>query len=64
MTETTRNEKPAAPLWGKPLNVINIGLELFGSTLEEQRVPVAYVDWVPPAAGRRDILGLLDDLVG
>ena len=52
-----------APLWGKPLNVINIGLELFGTTLEEQNVQMAHVDWTPPAAGRKDIIGLLDSLI-
>lgn len=52
-----------APLWNKPLSVINIGLELFGQTLETQETPVVYVDWVPPAAGRKDIIDIIDGLL-
>lgn len=63
MTENNQ-EKVKGALWGCPLSVVNIGLELFGATLEQQCVPTVHVNWVPPAAGRRDIIGILDDLVG
>ena len=51
-----------AGLWGAPLCVVNIGLELFGETLELQGIPVVNVDWNPPAGGRRDIMDVLDSL--
>lgn len=63
MTKKSHDNVKGA-LWGCPLSVVNIGLELFGATLEQQNIPTVHVNWVPPAAGRHDIIGLLDDLVG
>jgi len=34
---------------GRPLAVINLGLEIFASDLEAAGVPVVHVDWRPPA---------------
>lgn len=36
------------PLFGKPLTVLNLGLEIFGRSLRDQGVPVVEVDWQPP----------------
>lgn len=46
-----------------PIVAINIGLEQFASSLEEQTVDVVQVDWVPPAGGDQDMLDLLDQLL-
>jgi hypothetical protein len=38
-------------LFGKPLNVINIGLESMAQSVQDQGVPVISLDWHPPAEG-------------
>jgi len=50
-------------LLGRPLRVINLGLEVFAHELEAEGVTVLHVDWQPPAgeAGGAEILALLDD---
>lgn len=50
-------------LLGRPLRVINLGLEVFAQELEADGVTVLHVDWQPPAggAGGADLLALLDD---
>lgn len=63
MTEKTAEKEAYPSLWGKPLSTINVGLELFSETLEQQGVPVAQVDWSPPAGGKTEIMGLLDSLL-
>ena len=45
-------------LFGHPLRVINLGLEVFASELESERAVVIHVDWRPPAGGP-DIAALL-----
>ena len=40
--------------------VINIGLEIFGQALEEQKIKVAHVDWAPPAGGDLEFRKRLD----
>jgi hypothetical protein len=47
----------------EPLQVINIGLEVFAESLEAQDVPVVQVDWRPPAGDARvaALLARLDD---
>ena len=47
----------------KPLVVINLGLEKFAESLEEQKVQVVQVDWVPPAGGDKAMADLLDQLL-
>jgi Holliday junction resolvase-like predicted endonuclease len=47
-------------LLGRPLRVINLGLEVFAQALEADGVTVLHVDWQPPA-GEADLLALLDD---
>jgi FdrA protein len=47
----------------KPLIVINIGLQSFAESLEEQEVEVIQVDWEPPAGGDQEMIDLLDQLI-
>ena len=69
---------PAAPCSGKvfcherhadrtllagPIVAINIGLDQFARSLEEQKAKVVQVDWVPPAGGDKDMLEILDSLL-
>ena len=51
------------PLLGKPLKVINVGLELFYQSLLLQKAKVVQVDWQPPADGDQRIINLLDSLL-
>jgi hypothetical protein len=50
-------------LFGQPLRVVNVGLELFARVLEEDGVTVIQVDWRPPAAspGIAALLARLSD---
>src|SRR5205085_12031195 len=41
---------------------INVGLAMFHDDLARQAVPVAQVDWRPPAGGKPDVLQALDVL--
>ena len=36
-------------LFGQPLRVINLGLEVFAQELEAEGVTVIHVEWRPPA---------------
>jgi hypothetical protein len=47
----------------KPLVVINLGLKQFAESLEEQKVEVVQVDWIPPAGGDKAMSDLLDQLL-
>jgi hypothetical protein len=47
----------------KPIVVINLGLPKFTKSLEEQKVEVIQVDWVPPAGGDKEMISLLDALL-
>lgn len=44
-------EKQIQDLFGKPLHVLNIGLESMAQSVQAQGVPVLDLDWRPPAAG-------------
>jgi FdrA protein len=46
-----------------PLIVINLGLDKFAQSLEEQNVEVLRVDWRPPAGGDQEMIALLDALL-
>jgi hypothetical protein len=46
-----------------PIIVINIGLNQFAKSLEEQEVEVVQVDWTPPAGGDKEMMDLLDNLL-
>lgn len=42
---------------------INIGIQDFGSALEQQGIEVIYVEWSPPAGGDQEMIELLDQLL-
>jgi len=44
--------------------VVNVGLEMFASTLAAQGTRVVHVQWSPPAGGDARLAGLLDRLRG
>ena len=46
-----------------PVIAINLGLKLFGASLERQGVEVVQVDWAPPAGGDQEMMDLLDELL-
>ena len=50
-------------LLDKQMVVINLGLKKFAESLEEQKVEVLQVDWVPPAGGDKEMMDLLDQLL-
>ena len=56
-------ESKASDLLQSPIVVINLGLEKFAKSLEEQQVDVVQVDWVPPAGGDKEMIDLLDQLL-
>ena len=56
--ETRINE-----LLEKPVMAINLGLRKFAESLEQQRVDVVQVDWVPPAGGDQEMIDLLNQLL-
>jgi hypothetical protein len=45
---------------GRPLRVINLGIEGFAADLSEVGVNVVHVDWQPPAGGSPGMLALLE----
>lgn len=60
--EPREPDGPAAPLLGRPLEVVNLGLEVFAEALEAEGVPVVRVDWRPPAGGDEELARILDRL--
>ena len=55
-------EKKGVSLFSEKLQVINIGLDGFGQALQEQGVPVAMMDWRPPAGGDPKLIEMIDHL--
>ena len=49
-------------LEGSELKVINLGLQIFAETLQQQGVGVIQVDWHPPAGGDDELGDILADL--
>ena len=43
--------KEIKDLFGKPLSIINLGLESMAESVRQQGIPVSAVDWQPPAGG-------------
>ena len=60
---TGTREAPATPI-AEPLEVINIGLDIFASELAAQGATVVQVEWAPPLGGvdsARALEALLDE---
>jgi len=53
------SEADSQLLLARPIDVANIGVDLFADELEHQRVHVSRVDWRPPAEDTEDALGRL-----
>lgn len=49
-------------LFGKPLVVINMGLDSFSEDLKSQDVETLQMDWRPPAGGNERLAALLNKL--
>lgn len=47
----------------KEMKVVNVGLELFAQSLQEQGVKVAHVAWKPPADGDPELMKMLEQLL-
>ena len=45
------------------IEVVNIGVEDFADTLQEQGVQVIHVRWSPPAGGDREMIRILEKLL-
>ena len=45
-----------------PVTAINLGLEMFAASLEDQGAEAVHVDWRPPAGGDDRLLAILDKL--
>lgn len=56
-------ESKVNELLESPMVVINLGLKKFAESLEEQKIEVVQVDWVPPAGGDKEMIDLLDQLL-
>lgn len=50
-------------LFNNKLIVINLGLEIFAQSLEDQNVEIVRVAWHPPAGGDKEMMALLDQLL-
>ncbi len=59
-----QTETPAARLLGRPLQVINVGLEGFAHDLAASGTTVQHVAWSPPANGDPVLAALLAKLDG
>ncbi len=51
-------------LFSSELQVINIGLGDFADALRQQSIPVAELDWIPPAGGDVDLVEILKEVYG
>lgn len=49
-------------LFGSKLNVLNVGLEQFYSTLQQQNVESGHVEWKPRAGGDVELVRIIDAL--
>ena len=49
-------------LFKQPLNVINVGIEMFSDDLKKQHVPVTHLDWTPPGQGNIAVINALDKI--
>lgn len=57
------NEEKASKLFGTPLKVINIGLEVFYRALKDQGVEAVQVSWKPSVELEREYRDILDKIL-
>ena len=50
-------------LLSETLILINVGLGKFAKSLEEQKVDMIQVDWMPPASGDKQVIDLLEQIL-
>ncbi len=50
-------------LLNEPIVAINLGLQVFSESLEDQEVEVVHVNWSPPAGGDQEMMDILEDLL-
>lgn len=56
--------KPAVPrLLTTPIVVVNLGVEDFADSLQDQGAHVVHVNWTPPAGGDPEIAAILEKLL-
>ena len=48
----------------RPMTAINVGLETFTESLNDQGAGVIQVDWRPPAGGNEKLMGILERMKG
>jgi hypothetical protein len=61
--ETNQMEpKPSNNIFNE-IRVINAGIEIFSSSLEEQKIPVIHVKWSPPTNNDDELNELLTFLL-
>ena len=58
----SKKENGKKHLLGKPIVVLNIGLENFSHELAECDTPVIQLDWKPSAGGNPELANLLSKL--
>jgi hypothetical protein len=56
-------DDPIVEFLSQPIVAINLGLDKFAESLQEQGVEVVRVDWRPPAGGDQEMIELLDQLL-
>lgn len=56
-------ETPVDELLRGKMEVVNIGVEDFAQTLQDQGVQVIHVRWSPPAGGDPEIMKILEKLL-
>ncbi|MFQ5911440.1 MAG: fdrA domain protein [Thermoplasmata archaeon] len=57
------NEAKASKLFGTPLKVINIGLEVFYQALKDQGVEAVQVSWKPPVKLEKEYKDILEKIL-
>lgn len=56
------NIEKITKLFNSDLSVVNVGLEGFHKSIEEQGVKSTNLEWKPPAGGNAKLLEILDKL--
>jgi len=49
-------------IFNENLKVVNIGIESFFDSMNDQNIPVVHVEWKPPAGGNEKLIDILEKL--